>query len=198
MFPCGPAVLTQHNISDNTEDLRSVIRKRAEGLQSAESFLDSLRQSAAPRMLCTCSSSQNEKKTQVGSRMKEENSKNSVSNTFYKRSKRNTQRGSNISTFCIQITVSFWFEYRLICVSYAQYCTKFTICSQQMILIQPLPPLSVRATSALLASVLVFLSLVFVMPFLCAHQSLNWFLLCLIYIVKMFTKQLFDVQSILC
>lgn len=61
MFPCFPAVLPQHNISHNTVALRSVIRKRAEGLQSAESFLDSFRHSAAPRMFCTCSSSQNEK-----------------------------------------------------------------------------------------------------------------------------------------
>lgn len=61
MFPCFPAVLPQHNISHNTVTLRSVIRKRAEGLQSAESFMDSLRHSAAPWMFCTCSSSQNEK-----------------------------------------------------------------------------------------------------------------------------------------
>lgn len=68
-----------------------------------------------------------------------------------------------------------------------------------MILIQPLPPLSVTTTPALSASLLVFLFLVFVMPFLCTHQSLNWFLLCLIYRLKMCPKQLsvFSLMSLL-
>lgn len=133
MFPCFPAVLPQHNISHNTVALRSVIRKRTEGLQSAESFLESLRHSAAPRMFCTCS--QNEKNTGwIQNKGRNTARKKTVPLAyiplFYKKAKRNTDIQihqyiafhcpKNMNFFCIH-WASFWVETRLICVSYAQH-----------------------------------------------------------------------------